>query len=141
MHQRAAYDVHGRPASLLLWGILARVSTSRRASSSPGLSLSLAFSRDRTPAGVGLGRCRVVSTRVASPRIPPPPPTKTDSADKPTTRSTFTSVLLMYYRNSAIPPASPLIRKSTTLRSTLWCSHYSVAVSYTHLTLPTNREV
>ena len=61
MHQRAAYDVHGRPASLLLWGILARVSTSRRASSSSGLSLSLAFSRDQTPAGVGLGRARVVS--------------------------------------------------------------------------------
>ena len=31
------------------------------------------------------------------------------------------------FRNSAVTPASPLIRKSTTLRSSLWCSHYSVA--------------
>ena len=31
------------------------------------------------------------------------------------------------FRNSAITPASPLILKSTTLRSTLGCSHYSVA--------------
>ena len=30
-------------------------------------------------------------------------------------------------RNSATTPASPLIRKSSTLRSTLWCSPYSVA--------------
>ena len=29
-------------------------------------------------------------------------------------------------RNSAITPASPLIRKFTTLRSTMWCSYYSV---------------
>ena len=32
------------------------------------------------------------------------------------------------FRNSARTPASPpIIRKSTTLRSTVWCSHYSVA--------------
>ena len=31
------------------------------------------------------------------------------------------------FRSSPKTPASPLIRKSTTLRSTLWCSHYSVA--------------
>ena len=31
------------------------------------------------------------------------------------------------FRNSPRTPASPLIGKSTTLRSTLWCSHYSVA--------------
>ena len=31
------------------------------------------------------------------------------------------------FRNSAITPTSPLIEKSTTPRSSLWCSHYSVA--------------
>ena len=31
------------------------------------------------------------------------------------------------FRSSAIAPASPLIRNSTTLRWTLWCSHYCVA--------------
>ena len=31
------------------------------------------------------------------------------------------------FRDSAITPASPLIRNSTTLRWTLWCSHYRVA--------------
>ena len=31
------------------------------------------------------------------------------------------------FRVSAITPASPLIEKSTTLRSSLWCSHCSVA--------------
>ena len=31
------------------------------------------------------------------------------------------------FRISAITPASPLIEKSTTLRSSLWCSHCSVA--------------
>ena len=31
------------------------------------------------------------------------------------------------FHNSAITPASPRIRKSTTLRSNLLCSHYSVA--------------
>ena len=31
------------------------------------------------------------------------------------------------FRNSAITPASLLIRKSSTLRFTLWCSHDSVA--------------
>ena len=31
------------------------------------------------------------------------------------------------YHISAITPASPLIEKSTTLRSSLWCSHCSVA--------------
>ena len=31
------------------------------------------------------------------------------------------------FRNSTIITASPLIRKSTIPRSTLWCSHYSVA--------------
>ena len=51
-----------------------------------------------------------------------------DSADKSTTESTSTSVFLRTtFRDSAITPASPLIRKSTTLRSTLWCSYYSVA--------------
>ena len=91
-------------------------------------AFSFSFSRDRTPAGGGVGRARVVSTSVASPRTPRPKKNNNaDSADKPTTGSTFTSVLLMYHRNSAITPALPLIRKSTTLRSTLWCSHYSVA--------------
>ena len=31
------------------------------------------------------------------------------------------------FRTSVITPASPLIKKSTTLRSSLWCSHCSVA--------------
>ena len=31
------------------------------------------------------------------------------------------------FRNSAITPASSLIKKSTSLRSSLWCSHCSVA--------------
>ena len=31
------------------------------------------------------------------------------------------------FRNSAITPASPLIKKSTTLRLSRWCSHCSVA--------------
>ena len=31
------------------------------------------------------------------------------------------------FRHSAITPASPPIEKSTTLRSSLWCSHCSVA--------------
>ena len=31
------------------------------------------------------------------------------------------------FRNSAVTPASTLIKKSTTLRSSLWCSHCSVA--------------
>ena len=59
---------------------------------------------------------------------PQPPPTTVDYFDKSTTGSTSTSVFLRkMFRNSAATPASPLIRKSTTLRSTLWCSHYSVA--------------
>ena len=36
-------------------------------------------------------------------------------------------VRYLVIRNSAITPASPLILKCTTLRWTLWCSHYSVA--------------
>ena len=31
------------------------------------------------------------------------------------------------FRNSTITPALPLIRKFTTLRSSRWCSHFSVA--------------
>ena len=59
---------------------------------------------------------------------PQPPPTTVDYFDKSTTGSTSTSVFLRkMFRNSAATPASPLIRKSTTLRSTLWCSHYSVS--------------
>ena len=38
--------------------------------------------------------------------------------------SVFSSTTL---RNSAVTTPSPLTRKSTTLRWTLWCSHYSVA--------------
>ena len=54
---------------------------------------------------------------------------KADSADKPMTGSTSTSVFFLCttFRNFAITPASPPIRKSATLRSTLWCSHYRVA--------------
>ena len=45
-----------------------------------------------------------------------------------TTGSTSTSVFLgTTFRISAITPASPLIEKSTTLQSSLWCSHCSVA--------------
>ena len=47
---------------------------------------------------------------------------------KSTTGSTSTSVFLRTaFRNSAITPASPLIKKSTTLRSSLWCFHCRVA--------------
>ena len=56
---------------------------------------------------------------------------KAYSADKSTTGSTFTAVFFTYvrakFRNSAMTPASPLIKKSTTLRSSLWCSRCSVA--------------
>ena len=48
---------------------------------------------------------------------------KADFPDKSTTGTTSTSVFLRTtFRNSAITPASPLIKKSTTLRSSLWCS-------------------
>ena len=52
-----------------------------------------------------------------------------DYSDKPTTGSTSTSVFFLsaMFCNSAITPASLLIRKSSTLRFTLWCSHDSVA--------------
>ena len=53
---------------------------------------------------------------------------KADFPDKSTTGTTSTSVFLRTtFRNSAITPASPLIKKSTTLRSSLWCSHCSLA--------------
>ena len=55
---------------------------------------------------------------------------KTDYSDKSTTGSTSTSVFFFLptiFGNSAVTPVSPLIRKSTTLWSTLWCFHYSMA--------------
>ena len=59
----------------------------------------------------------------------PPPKKKADSADKSRTESTSTSIFFsrMTFRNFAKTPASTLIGNSTSLRSTLWCSHYSVA--------------
>ena len=51
-----------------------------------------------------------------------------ECSDKSKSGSPSTSVFLRaMFRYSAITPASPLVRKSTTVRSTLWCSHYSVA--------------
>ena len=50
---------------------------------------------------------------------------KKKASDKSSTGSTSTPVFTIF-RNSAIAPASPLIRKSTTLRPTLWCSNCSV---------------
>ena len=54
-----------------------------------------------------------------------------DFVHKSTTAgSTFTFVFFLYNttsRHSAITPATPLFRKCTTQRWTLWCSHHSVA--------------
>ena len=65
--------------------------------------------------------CLTYVTCVASPTRKK----KKKASDKSSTGSTSTPVFTIF-RNSAIAPASPLIRKSTTLRPTLWCSNCSV---------------
>ena len=44
-------------------------------------------------------------------------------SEKPIFRTNPRLFLRTTFRNSTITPASPLIKKSTTLRSSLWCAH------------------
>ena len=64
---------------------------------------------------------------------------------KSTTGSTSTCVIFLHvctiFRNSAITPATTSIRKRTTRRWTLWCSHYTNVAKQQQFSCPVSWDI